>query len=162
MSIDPESAQINWDVTGLDAADFRIDEDGYLWFMSPPDYENPTDREIPDSDADTDTDPDEAGKDNIYRITVRATEMRASGETGRALSTDTEVTVEVTNVNEDGVVDLSWLQPEVGTPITASLSDPDGMVTDLTWEWSVSTVTSPDKENENHWQDATGTIGNGL
>ena len=58
----------------------------------------------------------EGRRDSMYQITVRATEERKPGVTGRALSTESHITVAVINVNEPGVVELSWLQPEVGTP----------------------------------------------
>ena len=61
---------------------------------------------------------------DMYQITVRATEKTTSGDDHRALSTETHVTVEVTDVNESGSVTLNRLQPEVGTAIMASLSDP--------------------------------------
>ena len=59
--------------------------------------------------------------------------------------------VTVTDVDEDGEVVISWLQPEVGTAIMASLTDPDGpsganpptttAITNVTtWEWEVSKV----------------------
>ena len=66
------------------------------------------------------------GDRNMYQITVRATEKTTSGDDHRALSTETHVTVEVDDVNESGSVTLNRLQPEVGTQIMASLSDPDG------------------------------------
>ena len=44
---------------------------------------------------------------------------------GRALSTETHVIVQVTNRNEMGTVTLNRLQPEVATPITAMLDEPD-------------------------------------
>ena len=45
VSDDPEGAGIDWDVTGLDAADFSIDRrSGVLMFNSQPDFENPSDR----------------------------------------------------------------------------------------------------------------------
>ena len=50
------------------------------------------------------------------------------------LSTTITVTIEVLNVNEDGVVSLSQLQPQVDTALRASLDDPDGRVSGLTWE----------------------------
>ena len=46
-----------------------------------------------------------------------------------------DVAVTVTNMEEDGIVTLSNRQPAVGTPITATLSDADGGVTNLTWMW---------------------------
>ena len=43
-SEDPEGAGITWAIRGVDAADFTIDGNGVLSFVSSPDYENPTDR----------------------------------------------------------------------------------------------------------------------
>ena len=33
---------------------------------------------------------------------------------------------------------LSQLQPQVDTELTATLEDPDGSVSGLTWEWGIS------------------------
>ena len=73
---DPEKTDITWGLSGADAGAFSI-EDGVLTFNSPPDYESPT-----DSDS-----------DNLYEVTVEATDE--DGETGRM-----EVTVTVTNVTD--------------------------------------------------------------
>ena len=165
-STDPESAAIRWDVTGTDADDFTIDANGVLEFMKSPDYESPTDREGADGEIQY------AGLDNMYQITVRATEVRAPDVTGRALSTESHITVNVINVNEPGVVELSWLQPEVGTKITASLTDPDGMTVSagetnaldaadrvtLGWQWYTSNVVSPDPMDDTDWDVATGVV----
>ena len=43
-STDPEGSAIEWNVRGVDAADFEISSAGVLTFMESPDYENPTDR----------------------------------------------------------------------------------------------------------------------
>ena len=48
------------------------------------------------------------------------------------------VEVKVKDVEEDGDVDLLWDQPQVGTPIVASLTDPDGEVSGVTWQWDRS------------------------
>ena len=48
-----------------------------------------------------------------------------------------DVEVKVTNVNEDGTVTLSTIQPRVGVSLTASLTDIDGPVTAVKWQWSV-------------------------
>ena len=48
------------------------------------------------------------------------------------------VTVEVTNVDEAGMVTLSALQPQAGTELTATNSDPDGSVSNLKWQWAKS------------------------
>ena len=55
-----------------------------------------------------------------------------------------EIIVEITVVDmeEDGVVDLLWNQPQVDTPIVASLTDPDGEVSGVTWQWTSSSTNS--------------------
>ena len=172
-SADPEGAGIDWDVTGIDADDFEISSGGVLTFKKSPDFENPTSRPHAAIDVNgngaTDGDDDrgeaeqaaDADSDNFYQITIRATET--SGYEGRALSTETLVTVEVTDQNEPGKVTLNWIQPEVATEITATLSDPDGMVgdpdgtaTEARWQWYVSKVTNPVIDQEGHWVEATG------
>ena len=42
-------------------------------------------------------------------------------------------------------MELNWLQPEVGTEITAVLSDLDGDTTGITWSWYRSKVASPNR-----------------
>ena len=55
-SMDPEGARIEWNVRGVDAADFEIDSSaGVLTFMESPDFENPTDRGLNLNPADDDT-----------------------------------------------------------------------------------------------------------
>ena len=54
-STDPEGSGIEWNVRGVDAADFEISSAGVLTFMESPDYENATDRGLnlnPDDDGD--------------------------------------------------------------------------------------------------------------
>ena len=46
--------------------------------------------------------------------------------------------VTVTDVEEDGVVTLSAVEPETGTPLTATLEDGDGGVTGEMWQWARS------------------------
>ena len=48
------------------------------------------------------------------------------------------IAIAVTNVDEDGAVTLSPGQPQIGTEITATLTDPDGAVADLSWQWERS------------------------
>jgi hypothetical protein len=48
------------------------------------------------------------------------------------------VTIIVTNVDETGSVTLSSLQPQVGTELTATLADPDGSISSITWLWESS------------------------
>ena len=89
---------------------FRIDSDtGQLQTGSPLDYET----------------------QSSYTVTVIATDP--AGATDRIT-----VTITVNDVNEPGTVSLSWKQPQVGTELTATLTDPDGDISGITWQWAKS------------------------
>ena len=60
-----------------------------------------------------------------------------------------EVSIDVSNVDETGTVSVSPEQPKSGTALTASLSDPDGSLSDISWQWAASS----DRAN---WQDTAG------
>ena len=109
----PDAASARWSLSGDDARDFTI-TGGVLAFSSTPDYENPADM----------------GGDNVYQVTVEA-------DDGTYMDTQ-DVTVTVTNVDEDGEVTLSATRPAVGMELTADLTDPDGGVTGETWQWASS------------------------
>ena len=78
-----------------------------------------------------------------YTVTVKATDPSGDSDT-------IEVTINVTNADEDGTVTLSWTRPQVGTAITATLTDPDGSISGKSWQWQKST-------NRSNWSNATGT-----
>ena len=65
--------------------------------------------------------------------TVKVTATDPSGD----FATIT-VTINVSNVDEDGKVSLTWTRPQSSTPITASLTDPDGATSSETWQWESS------------------------
>ena len=114
---DDDSQMFTWSVGGADGSKFNIGNEtagtpGQLKFKVKPDYEMPTD----------------ANTDNVYEVTVQASDGRLTGMR--------KVMVTVTNTEEDGVVTLSSVQPVVGIPVTASLDDPDGIISKLTWQWS--------------------------
>ena len=121
-------------LNGDDADAFKlVDRDGAvgaetvhgLTFKEAPNYEKPTD----------------ANKDNAYKVNVVARD-----DAGHR--SETSVTVVVTNVNEPGSVTLSSIQPAVGTPLTATVTDPDGDVTNVIWQWtSGSTKATADAED---------------
>ena len=46
--------------------------------------------------------------------------------------------INLLNVDEPGSVNLSVFEPEVGVSITATLTDPDGAVSDTAWQWETS------------------------
>ena len=74
---DPEKTDITWGLSGVDAGAFTISETGELTFRNVPDYEAPADSD----------------DDNVYEVTVEATDE--DGETGRL-----EAEVTVTNVTD--------------------------------------------------------------
>ena len=116
MAEDPDpianNPTITWSLSGEDAGDFTI-TGGDLTFRVSPNYEMPAD----------------ADGDNVYKVTVSATDDdRNRGEK--------DVEVKVANVDEPGTVTLSTVQPRVGVPLTASLTDIDVGVTGVTWQWT--------------------------
>ena len=70
-----------------------------------------------------------------YTVTIRASDQHGS-------SNDADVTVNVNNVDEAGSVRLSSRVPVISYPLRATLSDPDGGVSGVSWQWaSASTRT---------------------
>ena len=128
QAADPEGKGIFWTLSGTDAVDFEMvgtsarSERGELRFKSRPDFEMPTDR--------IQTTPSDAAVNNIYNVTVRFSD-------GGAPAGEHSVTVTVTNVEEDGMVMLSPLQPQVGSELTATVTDPDTNV-QAEYQWSKS------------------------
>ena len=74
---------------------------------------------------------DHEAEKNTYGVEVTATDRPGA----TAVIT---VTIAVTNLNEAGTVVLSSDEPTVGDELTATLGDPDGGVTDVTWQWAKS------------------------
>ena len=99
-AVDPEGHGIQWTLAGPDEAAFSIDG-GALTYKSTPDYENPV------------------GADNEYNVTVQAAD-------GSLDPTTESLIVNVINVDEDGVVILTTLQPQENVPLSATLTDADG------------------------------------
>ena len=109
-----DASGARWSLEGADAGDFNISS-RILAFRSTPNFEAPTD----------------ANSDNVYNVTVKA----ASGN----ITATRSVTVVVTNVDEDGSASISPSgQPTVGEALTASVTDADGGVTGINWQWASS------------------------
>ena len=77
-----------------------------------------------------------------YSVTVTVTDSASS-------VAEVPVTITVTNVEEDGTVTLSSVQPQVGTALTATLADPDGSISGETWKWEISS-------NQTSWAPISG------
>ena len=63
-----------------------------------------------------------------------------------------DITIDVTNIDENGTVSLSNEQPEEEQSITATLEDDDGGITNLTWQWATASA-----KTSSSWTNATGT-----
>ena len=115
------AASCTWSVSGTDAGDFNISNEagtyGALTFKKVPNYEMPED----------------SNRDNVYMVKVVVTDIGVDGK--NKMTAMREVTIRVMNLEEDGTVTLSSVQPQVGVPLTASVTDLDGGVKDITWKW---------------------------
>ena len=117
---DPERSPTNWGaagsadtLSGADADRFRFDkETGRLTFATSPDFE------------------DGGGR---YEITLNANDGELNGRL--------DVTVNLANVEERGTLTFDRRQPVVGRSMTATLTDPDNVVSP-TWIWQRSTSRS--------------------
>ena len=114
---DPEGLAVTWSVKGTDSGKFEIGAtSGLLAFKASPNFESPGD----------------ADEDNVYEVTVVASDPGRNSD-------ELDVRVTVTNVAETGTITFSSLRPKTGIALTASLTDPDGGVTDVEWQWNDGT-----------------------
>ena len=122
-----DNGEVVWSLSGDDSGNFSID-DGVLRFHIDPISPNVF-LQLPDFE-----DPADADTDNIYSVTVTASDNAATPTT-----VTKDVTVTVTNQDEAGVVTLSPVRPRVGTALNATLTDPDGSTSGVAWAWERST-----------------------
>ena len=113
---DAEGDTITWSLTGTDAGLFEVDStSGELTFNTPPNFEDAQDED----------------GDNSYQVTVTATDDGTPSE-----SSTLEVTVAVTNKNEPGRIGPITGLARVGeTLTTGEVTDPDGIITSIEYEW---------------------------
>ena len=97
-SLDPEGTAITWELDGADKDELSI-TGGVLEFPSPPNFEDPQD----------------SGGNNVYNITVKATDNTNNTAT-------LPVTVTVTNVNEDPQFDAETATVDVAENTAANRS----------------------------------------
>ena len=118
---DPNGDTLAYGLSGIDASSFTINIlTGQMMVKDPLDYESKP----------------------VYHVRVRVRD-------GIGASDDIDVTITVANVDEVGTVAVSMEQPKVGTALTVSLSDPDGSVSDISWQWAASSDGSS-------WSDISG------
>ena len=87
-------------------------------------------RAAPDFAAPDFEDPDDTGHDNVYLVTVQATDNGTP-----PASTLHDVSVTVTNVDEPGQIEFLSTRPEVGVQLLAAVTDPDGNVDVRSQQW---------------------------
>ena len=109
---DPDDDNLTYRLLGAGASSFAID------------------RNTGQLRVGTATDLDYEAKDS-YTVEVTVTDPSNAGAV-------LMVTIEVTNEDEAGTVSLSSMEPQVGTALTATLTDPDGNVSGVTWSWARS------------------------
>ena len=108
---DPEGRSLTYHLMGADAAKFKLSATRVLSFRDDPDYEDPEDR----------------NKDNVYEVTVRASDG--------TLHDDRMVAVTVTNQGDAPVISgpktVNFVENGTGTVATFEADDPDGDA--ITW-----------------------------
>ncbi len=107
-----------------DSTHFELSAQGGLSFRVAPNFEAAGD----------------ANGDNLYGVWLRAAPVSGGGGplNPRVAPPPTftrRVEVTVTNVEEEGRVDLSPTAPRVDEALTATLSDPDGSLSATDWQW---------------------------
>ena len=114
QALDPEGESVELSLEGSDVGLFVLGADGALSFKLAPDFEQRGD----------------ADRNNVYEVTLAARDGTRRAEA--------EVRVQVVDGDDFGSVVLSPAQPVVGAAVTATLSDPDGAVSDAVWIWERS------------------------
>ena len=80
-----------------------------------------------------------------YSISVQVRDSKdAHGDPDTERDAQIAVTVQVTNVDETGVIASSTDGPLLNVALTAALSDPDGSVSGLVWQWQRANADAPD------------------
>ena len=116
-TLTPAYAELRYRLSESDAAVFLLDDDsGQLQTREPLDYE---------------------ARSRPYQVTVHVRDGKNADGTNNTTERDDSiaVTIEVSNVDEEGLVELSSSTPQEKQALTATLSDPDGGLSNITWQW---------------------------
>ena len=116
VATDPDDDKLTYSLENARTSPFTIDRfTGQLQTGAPLDYETQA----------------------TYTAKVIAADRLEPDDPSRATDTIT-VTINVNNVDEPGKVSLTWTRLQVGAQVEASLTDPDGNVSGVTWHWEKS------------------------
>ena len=110
---DATETAVTYTVEGADQKYFNEAPGGNLAFLTDDDH-------TPDYE-----------KKSSYSITIVAT----SGDDERLRRSKLDVTVNVTNAEDDGTVELSQREPRVGRAVIATVDDEDGGAAITAWKW---------------------------
>ena len=78
-----------------------------------------------------------------YIVTFQVTDnLNNQGGSDPAIDDTVELTINVNNLDEPGTLTLNPATPRVNAPVTATLDDPDGGVTEQTWQWQSASTSS--------------------
>ena len=121
-SDEDENEALTYGLTGTDAASFDIDTaTGQIKTKADLDHEIKA----------------------TYTLTVTVSDGRdGNGDADTATDAELAVTITVTDEDDPGTITLSSQQPSAGTPLTATLEDQDGGITDEVWKWEISDAQS--------------------
>ena len=126
-------------MSGADADDFTISSGGALAFNEVPDFEEPVD----------------SNRDNRYQLVVEAREQGDGASVGRL-----NVTIQVTNVDELGMIETNVEEPRVGQTLRLNVEDADGGERVTEWKWERGQPNSPcgtvDSPTVTTWETITG------
>ena len=128
---DPEDdTPLTYSLAGTDAASFAIDD--------------ATGQVKTNADLDHET-------NGSYSVTVTVSDSRddvGAAEIPPVADTTIDVTITVTDVDEEGTITFSSDNPAAGTTLTATLDDDDTPISDETFQWAIS-------NDGNTWTDIT-------
>ena len=130
VAADADGDTLTYALAGTDAGTFDLDPDtGQLSVKNALDYESKS----------------------SYSVAVTVSDGKnADGEADSSLDDAIAVSIAVVNVDEPGRISFNSATPQVGTPLTAILTDPDGNLRNDIWVWERSPDRSSWDAIENH------------
>ncbi len=138
-------ANITYKVEGPDAKHFTIGEtDGVLAFMAGDDLLGADGADFEDKDSYSITVVAESGG---FEDDSDGDPDRTVGDVDRTRYATLAVTIKVVDQEDDGEVKISVQEPQEGKSVLATLSDEDGGVTGVSWQWARIAALAADDTN---------------
>ena len=141
-STDPDEKGTAFALSGTDSEDFSLSSSGVLTINEVPDFEEPVD----------------SNRDNRYQVTIEAREQGDGTSIGRL-----NVTIQVTNVDERGMIETNVEKPRVRQTLPLNVVDADGGERATEWKWEKGEPNSPcgtvNNPTVTTWETITGARG---